>query len=67
MKRYIWPIYESFDIFKADTNGKIVKRLTNSKGYDAEATISPKGIKLYLRLCAMVTLICIPWILMEKM
>ena len=25
MKRYIWPIYESFDIFKADTNGKISK------------------------------------------
>lgn len=42
-KRYIWPIYESFDIFKADTSGKIVKRLTKTKGYDAEATISPKG------------------------
>jgi len=41
--KYIWPIYESFDIFKADTNGKIVKRLTKTKGYDAEATISPKG------------------------
>ena len=43
MKRYIWPIYESFDIFKADTNGIIVKQLTHTKGYDAEATISPKG------------------------
>ena len=43
MKRYIWPIYESFDIFKADTNGVIIKQLTNTKGYDAEATISPKG------------------------
>jgi TolB protein len=32
MKRYIWPIYETFDIFKADLNGKIVKRLTSSKG-----------------------------------
>lgn len=41
--KYIWPIYESFDIFKADTNGRIVKRLTKTKGYDAEATISPKG------------------------
>ncbi len=41
--RYIWPIYESFDIFKADTNGKILKRLTKTKGYDAEATISPNG------------------------
>lgn len=46
MKRYIWPIYESFDIFKADTSGKIVKQLTNTPGYDAEATISPKGDKI---------------------
>lgn len=44
--KYIWPIYESFDIFKADLNGKIVKRLTKTKGYDAEATISPKGDKI---------------------
>jgi TolB protein len=44
--KYIWPIYESFDIFKADSNGRIVKRLTKTKGYDAEATISPKGDKI---------------------
>ena len=44
--RYIWPIYASFDIFKADTSGKIVKRLTKTPGYDAEATISPKGDKI---------------------
>ncbi len=44
--KYIWPIYESFDIFKADTNGKIIKQLTKTKGYDAEATISPKGDKI---------------------
>jgi Tol biopolymer transport system component len=44
--KYIWPIYESFDIFKADINGKIVKQLTKTKGYDAEATISPKGDKI---------------------
>jgi TolB protein len=30
----------------ADLNGKIVKRLTNSKGYDAEATLSPDGKKM---------------------
>ena len=45
-KRYIWPVYESFDIFKADTNGHIIKQLTKTKGYDAEATISPKGDKI---------------------
>lgn len=44
--KYIWPIYADFDIFKADTNGRIVKRLTKTKGYDAEATISPKGDKI---------------------
>ena len=44
--KYIWAIYEGFDIFKADVNGKIVKRLTKTKGYDAEATISPRGDKI---------------------
>lgn len=44
--KYLWPLYESFDIFKADTSGRIVKRLTKTPGYDAEATISPKGDKI---------------------
>lgn len=44
--KYIWPIYESFDIFKADTNGNIIKKLTDTPGYDAEATFSPKGDKI---------------------
>lgn len=44
--KYIWPLYESFDIFMADLDGNIVKQLTKSKGYDAEATISPDGKKM---------------------
>ena len=44
--KYIWAVYEGFDIFKADLNGMIVKQLTQTKGYDAEATISPKGDKI---------------------
>jgi TolB protein len=44
--KYIWPLYESFDIFLADLNGKVVKQLTKSKGYDAEATLSPDGKKM---------------------
>ncbi len=44
--KYIWPLYNSYDIFMADLNGKIIKQLTNSKGYDAEATISPDGKKM---------------------
>lgn len=46
MKRYIWPIYETYDIFMADLDGKIVKRLTETPGYDAEATLSPDGTKM---------------------
>lgn len=46
IKKYVWPIYDSYDIYVADFNGKIVKQLTNSPGYDAEATISPKGDKI---------------------
>ncbi|MBG9376561.1 PD40 domain-containing protein [Panacibacter sp. DH6] len=41
--RYIWPVYESYDIFLATTDGKIVKQLTTEPGYDAEATLSPDG------------------------
>lgn len=44
--KYVWPIYESFDIYHADMTGKIIKKLTNEKGYDAEATVSPKGDKI---------------------
>jgi Tol biopolymer transport system component len=44
--KYIWPLYDSYDIFMADLNGKIVKQLTRSKGYDAEATLSPDGKKM---------------------
>lgn len=45
-KKYVWPIYQSFDIFIADLNGTIVKQLTTEKGYDAEAVVSPKGDKI---------------------
>jgi TolB protein len=46
LKKYVWPIYESYDIFVADLNGKITKQLTTEPGYDAEATVSPKGDKI---------------------
>jgi TolB protein len=44
--RYIWPVYESYDIFVADLNGKITEQLTTTPGYDAEATLSPDGKKM---------------------
>lgn len=44
--KYIWPIYPEYDIFEADLNGKIIRQLTHEDGYDAEATVSPKGDKI---------------------
>jgi len=44
--RYIWPLYDSYDIFMADLQGRIVKRLTSTPGYDAEATLSPDGRRM---------------------
>jgi Tol biopolymer transport system component len=44
--KYLWAVYKSFDIYIADLEGNISSQLTNSEGYDAEATISPKGDKI---------------------
>jgi TolB protein len=44
--KYLWAVYSSFDIYVADLSGKIVRKLTDSPGYDAEATVSPKGDKI---------------------
>jgi Tol biopolymer transport system component len=44
--KYVWPIYPSFDIFTADLDGNIIAQLTDEEGYDAEATVSPKGDKI---------------------
>lgn len=43
---YLWPVYEGYDIFVANLQGNIVNQLTNEPGYDAEATVSPKGDKI---------------------
>ncbi len=45
-EKYVWPIYDSFDIFTADLEGNILSQLTNEPGYDAEATVSPKGDRM---------------------
>lgn len=44
--KYLWSIYSDFDIFIADKKGRISKQLTDSPGYDAEATVSPNGKKI---------------------
>lgn len=44
--KYVWPVYDSFDIFVADLQGNITDQLTDEPGYDAEATVSPKGDRI---------------------
>lgn len=44
--KYLWAVYPEFDIYIADLNGTIVKQLTNTPGYDAEAVVSPDGKKI---------------------
>jgi len=43
---YVWALYPSYDIFSADLDGSNLVRLTDTPGYDAEATISPDGKKI---------------------
>ncbi len=45
-RRYVWPIYKSYDIFSAKPDGSDLARLTSTVGYDAEATLSPDGQKI---------------------
>ena len=40
---YVWPIYPSYDIFRANPDGSDPVRLTSTPGYDAEATIGRNG------------------------
>lgn len=39
---YSWFLFD-YDVFRADMDGGNVVNLTNSKSYDAEATVSPDG------------------------
>jgi len=41
---YVWPIYEGYDIYRADADGSNLVPLTTTPGYDAEATIAPDGL-----------------------
>ncbi len=40
---YVWPLYDSYEIFTANADGSGVAQLTKSPGYDAEATICRSG------------------------
>lgn len=46
IRKYVWPIYNEFELYISDLKGRVKKRLTNNQSYDAEATLSPKGDKI---------------------
>ncbi|MCS6966777.1 MAG: hypothetical protein NZ473_08470 [Candidatus Kapabacteria bacterium] len=44
---YVWPIYATYDIVIVDTaTGALLQRLSYTDGYDAEATVSPRGDRI---------------------
>jgi Tol biopolymer transport system component len=40
---YVWAVYPTYDVFIADSDGGNPQRLTETDGYDAEATLSRDG------------------------
>ncbi|MDX2246803.1 MAG: hypothetical protein SF052_08525 [Bacteroidia bacterium] len=46
MQKYVWPIYNSYELYIADLQGNILQRMTENDAYDAEATVSPDGTKI---------------------
>jgi TolB protein len=43
---YVWKVYKEFDLYKANADGSNPEVFLSADGYDAEATISPKGDKI---------------------
>ena len=43
---YVWPIYPNYDIYTAPVGGGEPTLLIGGEGYDAEATVSPRGDKI---------------------
>ncbi len=41
--RYVWDVFDTFDIYVADADGSDPEVLIGGDGYDAEATVSPDG------------------------
>lgn len=40
---YVWPVYDTYDIYVGNADGSGLRPLTRTPGYDAEATIAPDG------------------------
>jgi TolB protein len=45
-KGYVWGVFNDYDIYVANADGSNLRPLSQSKGYDAEATISPTRDKI---------------------
>lgn len=45
-RRYSWDYDENYDIFMARRDGREIKRITNTLGYDAEGSYSPDGKRI---------------------
>ncbi len=43
---YVWAVHPTFDIYLATDQGKIIKKLTDTTGYDAEGTVNFKTKKI---------------------
>ncbi|KAF0149550.1 MAG: WD40 domain-containing protein [Ignavibacteria bacterium] len=41
--RYVWPLFDTYDIYTSNPDGSNTELLIGGKGYDAEATASPDG------------------------
>jgi Tol biopolymer transport system component len=40
---YVWPVYDTYQIYTAKPDGSDLKQLTHAKGYNAESTITRDG------------------------
>jgi Tol biopolymer transport system component len=38
---YLWAVHREYDLFTADPDGKNLKQITDTPGYDAEGTVDP--------------------------
>jgi len=45
-KGYVWRVYNTFDLYIANADGSDPQPFLPAPGYDAEATVSPKGDKI---------------------
>ena len=43
---YVWPIYSSYEIYRAKPDGSNLTVIASSPAYDAEAVYSPDGNKI---------------------